>query len=100
MCTHEREIDDAFVKRSYVSATRFLRRNYSYMLRGPKGSTASLLISTWSKTVRRSEVLKYDILQYIVKLEPSNPKNNPRRSYLREISGCPQEKKEGSLAGV
>jgi hypothetical protein len=72
--THEREIDDAFVKRSYTSATRFLRENYNYIFEGPEESTESLLISMWSKKVRRKDTAK---------LAPLNPKNKPRRSYVR-----------------
>ena len=34
--THERKIEDAFVESSYTSATRFLRANYSYILRDPR----------------------------------------------------------------
>ena len=43
---HKGKIDDASTESSYVSTTRFLRKNYSYMFDGPKGSTESLLLST------------------------------------------------------
>ena len=54
--------------------TRFLRENYNYIFEGPEESTESLLISMWSKKVRRKG---------IAKLVPLNPKNKPRRSYVR-----------------
>ena len=50
---HERKIGDTFVESSYVSATRFLHENCSYIFEGPKGSTESLLISSWLKKVHR-----------------------------------------------
>ena len=39
---HERKIDNAFLKSSYTSVTRFLRENYSYIFQGPEGRTKSL----------------------------------------------------------
>ena len=60
--THERKIDDAFIKSSYVSATRFLCENYSYTFEGPEGSTESSLISTWLKRIHQNEVLKHGTL--------------------------------------
>ena len=56
--THEREIDDAFVKSSYASATRFLSENCNYIFEGPKESTESLLISMWPKRVRQKDIAK------------------------------------------
>ena len=72
--THEREIDNAFVKSSYASTTRFLRENCKYMFEGPEESTERLLISMWSKKICRKD---------IAKLAPPNSKNKPRRSYIR-----------------
>ena len=95
---HERGIDDTCVESSYASATRFLHENYSYIFEGHEGSTESLLINTWSKQARQSEVLKHGTLQDIANLAPANPKNKPRHCYVR----LPRVriKKEGSLAMV
>ena len=81
--TKKREIADAFVKSSYASVTRFLRENYSYKFTGPEGSTNNLLIGTWSKQVRRSEVLNHGTLQDIAKLATSTPRNRRKRGFER-----------------
>ena len=81
--THEREIDNTFVKSSSASGMRFLRENYSYIFEGPEGSTESFLISTWPKKVHWSVVRKHGTLQDIVKLVPPYPKDKPRRSYMQ-----------------
>ena len=75
----EHDIDDAFVESSYASATRYLRENYSYIFQGPEGSTEGFLIGTWSRKVRRSEVLKHGTPEDKAKLAPPNPKNRKRR---------------------
>ena len=49
-------------------------RTTTIYFEGPEESTESLLISTWPKKVSRKG---------IAKLTPLNPKNKPRRSYVR-----------------
>ena len=95
---HEHEIDDAFVESSYASATRYLRENYSYIFQGPAGSTESFLIGTWSRKVRRSEVLKHGTPEDKAKLAPPNPKNRKRRGGVRKAGV--RRKKGRLLAGT
>ena len=86
------EIDDAFVQSSYASAMRFLRNNYSYIFNGPEGSTDKLLISTWSKKVRRSHVLKHGTTQDIDTFATATPRNSPKRRGIEQSARVHRKK--------
>ena len=52
------EIDEAFVQSSYVNATEFLKSQFSYIFKEPKGKVATYTIGTWSHKIKPSVVRK------------------------------------------
>ena len=88
-----RDVDDAFVERSYASATAFLRDKYSFIFAGPDGSTENLLIGTWSKKVRWSYVVKHGTPEDIAKLPPPTARNMSKRPGPRKSGPFKKKRK-------
>ena len=89
-----RDIDDAFVEKSYADATAYLRDSYSFIFSGPDGSIENLLIGTWSKKVRRSYAIKHGTAEDVANLPPATARNKTKRAGIVRRAGPLRNKRK------
>ena len=95
------QIDEAFVQSSYAIATEYLKHRFKYIFNdAPAGLIANYNISTWSRKIARSEVIKNGTEEDKQKLPPPNKRNRPREEKHTRVSGTHSKPRKVAKRGT
>ena len=72
------QVNEQFITDSFEQATQHLKDNFRYIFTKPQDVTAEYKIGTWSKKIKRSEVLKHGTEEDKQRLPPPSKFNNKR----------------------
>ena len=72
------QVSEQFISESFERATQHLKDNFSYIFAKPRDILADYKLGTWSKKIKRSEVMKHGTEEDKQKLPPPKAGNKKR----------------------